>query len=275
MSFFTCPLLDRAVLSVTGEDRHSFLQGLVSNNIDNRESQPESGSGVFSLLLTPQGKVLYDFILWPQENRILIDMAAENRDELARKLGFYKLRANVAITPTDDVVTAFWHDDEDANKDAKILPDGIPADPRHPALGGRLVGDEAQAAAYPAITASLADYTAHRINQCVPQGQAEIPPDHAFPLEYGLHELNGIDFHKGCYIGQEVTSRSYRRGQVRKTLRRVQADALAPDAPVMADDRRVGEIRAIAGDTALALLRVDSTERADTLTVNGQPLKVL
>ncbi|MGC6471528.1 MAG: YgfZ/GcvT domain-containing protein [Parvibaculales bacterium] len=259
MTIYAAKLTDRALLRVSGPDKESFLDGLTSNSV----APLSKGGAVFTCLLTPQGKVLHDFLMYPFQDDFLLDVAAADADDITKKLGFYKLRAEVEITATDMTVAAVWGDVDTLDGIQNMFPD-----PRHAGLGLRAVG-----AVPDALTTQSVDedaYTHHRILTGVPQGPLEIDSTSAFPLEYRLDELNGIDFQKGCFIGQEVTSRAYRKGSLRKALFVISFDGMAePGEAVRDGDRTVGEIRAVSQNLGLALLRLDSLE-ADLTTQQAQ-----
>ncbi len=240
-------LTDRAILRVSGPQSRSFLQGLVSNDID--ALTPENP--LYSCLLSPQGKVMFDFFLYQHADAILIDVSHESRPLLEKRLGFYKLRADVTINAEEMTVSAIWGSTPEPAE--TIFPD-----PRHSALGFRALNLNPQSA-----NKTLKDYIAHRLALGICEGQGEIDPNSAFPLEYRLDHLNAIAFQKGCFIGQEVTSRAYRKGQLRKQIFPVAITGKAQigDA-IKAGDRRVGEIRAICGDQAVALIRLDASQDA-------------
>ncbi|MGC6512806.1 MAG: YgfZ/GcvT domain-containing protein [Parvibaculales bacterium] len=247
MSNHAATLSDRVLLSVSGPDKESFLDGLVSNSL----TPLSTGKAVFTCLLTPQGKVLHDFLIYPFEDDFLLDVAAADAPVLAKKLGFYKLRADVEISTTDMTVSAVWGDVADLPSTPFMF-----RDPRLDALGLRVIGPLPEILTPRLVEADM--YTHHRILNGVPQGPAEIDSSSAFPLEYRLDKLNGIDFHKGCFIGQEVTSRAYRKGSLRKALFVVAFDgAVAAGDPVLDGERTVGEVRAVSGTQGLALLRLD------------------
>ena len=258
MTYYSTHLTDRAVLYIQGSDRESFLQGLISNDI----SKLKDNKPIFSLLLTPQGKVLFDFIIWQIDNDILIDCTEKQSDLLIQKLEFYKLRSNVTIEKTNLQIHAIW---------GNTLPSNILLDPRHAGLGGRIIGDKIDLDTTPV---TLDDYIMHRIQHIVPEGMDEIPSNDSFPLEYGLHNLNGIDFKKGCFIGQEVTSRTYRRGKINKSLCIVKShNVLTYNMPIISENRQVGAVRCVQNNLALALLRTESLDK--NLTANDTPLEVI
>ena len=208
-------LRDRGVVKVSGEDARNFLNGLVTTDL----TELKPGSGRFGALLTPQGKIIIDFLITEAPSGhgggFLIDAPRALAQALADKLGFYKLRAKVTVENLSDGlgVLAVW-DGEPA-----VKPDLSFADPRHAALGWRiLVPEELTAKVADLIGADLVDssaYEAHRIATGVPRGGLDFMYGDAFPHETNMDRLNGVDFDKGCYVGQEVVSRMQHRGTAR------------------------------------------------------------
>jgi folate-binding protein YgfZ len=247
-------LPERGVLRVGGAEARPFLQNLVTNNVD----LADGTQAVYAGLLTPQGKFLFDFIISGDGDGLLLDCDGARAGELVKRLNFYKLRAQVTIEDisASHSVVAVWGGGE-----AKAR--GAVADPRLPALGARIVTakpDECLKAAG-ADAATPADYHRHRISLGVGDAAHDFEPDRTFPLEVNFDELHGIDFQKGCFIGQEVTSRTKRRGSVRKRLLPciVEGDLPKPHTPVRAAAREVGTVFSGDAETGrvMALLRLD------------------
>lgn len=228
----------RAILRVTGPDRVKFLQGLVTNDM-NRVAR----DGIaYAAMLTPQGKYLADFLLVAEGDAILIDTPRETADDLLRRLTLYKLRADAQIAAVDMPVTT----------GTGPAPDGALPDPRHPDLGWRLYGQ--------ALTEGAAvDWPARHVALMVPCHGTDLIPNDSFILEMGFGRLNGVDFRKGCYVGQEVTARMHHKTELRKGLVAVRLDGAAqPGDPILtADGREAGRLGTVAGDRALAFLRLD------------------
>ena len=256
---------DRAVLSVSGSDAGGFLQGLITNDV----GKPRDGAAIHAALLTPQGKYLFDFLVYRRGDAFRLDCEAEARPALAKRIAMYKLRADVAIDGTipDTVYAVFGDDAEEAARRIEGA-DAFP-DPRHPVLGWRIVGEFGEDTLRRAgiEDAPGAEYEALRIAHGIPDGRRDLVPGKSFLLENGFDELNGVDFEKGCYVGQEVTARMKHRNLVRKRLVPVRIDGASPEpgTPVYRGDTEVGEIRSSAGGLALALLRIDSIEGDEAL----------
>jgi folate-binding protein YgfZ len=259
MSAKAAELTDRGVVRVSGEDAASFLQGLLTNDVETLKP----GEARYAGLLTPQGKILFDMIVvrGPGDagSGFLIDCAAVQAAELAKRLGFYKLRAKVAIADESAGlgVIAVWGEADDVPKDAILY-----ADPRDPRLGSRAIVSRAEAADIG--TAHLATYEALRIDTVAPKGGVDFTYGDAFPHDVNFDLLNGVDFKKGCYVGQEVVSRMKHRGTGRKRVARVilAADPPPPGTAVVDGDLPVGTLGSSSGREALALLRLDRAEDA-------------
>jgi len=249
-------LEDRAVIALTGPEARSFLQGLITNDVE----RLAPGQGVYAGLLTPQGKILFDFFLVEGDGAILLDCFAATRDALLKRLSMYKLRAKVKLEVRDQLaVLAVW--DGSHAKYAIAYPD-----PRLPALGTRAVVAKGE---MHVGLATAAAYHAHRLNLGVPEAR-DFGSDKMFALDADLDELHAIDFKKGCYIGQELTARMKHRGTARKRLLAVAGAALpAPDTPVRAGDRDIGELTAVHGDKAFALIRLDRLDEAQGAPVSA------
>ena len=259
------------MVRVSGEDARNFLNGLVTTDL----TELKPGAGRFGALLTPQGKIIIDFLITEAPSGhgggFLIDAPRALSQALADKLGFYKLRAKVAVENLSEGlgVLAAW-DGEPAMK-----PDMSFADPRHAALGWRiLVPEELTQKVADLIGADLVDssaYEAHRIAMGVPRGGLDFMYGDAFPHETNMDRLNGVDFDKGCYVGQEVVSRMQHRGTARTRTVKVVLDGPSPEvgATILAGDKPVGTIGSTAGENGLALIRTDRV--ADALDA-GLPL---
>ena len=238
---------DRAVLRVSGADAREFLQGLVSNDVLRLD-----GGAVYAALLSPQGKYLFDFILIPDGDGILIDVKADRAAALAQRLGLYKLRAKVEIAEAGRGVVVGFGD----------VPEGAMADPRDPALGWRAWPEDPVEFLSGFEPLAPEAYEARRIELGVPESGVELVPDESYILEMGFERLKGVDFRKGCYVGQEVTARMKHKTALRKGLVRVriEGEAPPPGTEIRAGERAAGTLYSTAGDTGLAYLRFDRAE---------------
>ena len=273
-------LPDRGVVKVSGDDARDFLNGLVTTDV----TPLGPGLGRFGALLTPQAKIIADFLITEAPSGhgggFLIDCPRVLAQALADKLGFYRLRAKVAVENLSDSlgVLAAW------DGDPAVKPDLAFADPRNTALGWRiLVPPELTQKVADLIGADLVDstaYDAHRIASGVPRGGLDFMYGDAFPHETNMDRLHGVDFDKGCYVGQEVVSRMQHRGTARTRTIRVMVDGPAPEpgAAILAGDKSVGTMGSTAGHTGLALVRIDRAADAFAaaipLTAGGITIRV-
>jgi hypothetical protein len=251
-------LADRGVVRVEGEDAPGLLQGLVTNDVVGLPV----GEARYAALLTPQGKILFDFFVVRAPGAppiFLLDCPRPLAADLAKRLSIYKLRAKVAIGDASAAlgVVADWGGAADLAAAACVY-----ADPRAAALGRRAILPRAEAEAF--ATAALPAYEAARIAVGAPRGGVDFVYGDAFPHDADMDLFNGVDFHKGCYVGQEVVSRMKHRGETRKRVVRVRlaGAAPAPGTPVTDGALAVGALGAAAGDKALALLRIDRAAEA-------------
>ena len=264
-------LPDRGVVKVSGQDARTFLNGLVSADI--AQVAPENPR--YAALLTPQGKIIVDCIVAeaPAEDGggFFLDCPRVLAAGLLEKLGFYKLRAKVIVEDLSETlgVMAVW-DGAGATEYGLVYPD-----PRLPDLGQRVMLPphlfKEAAADLGADLLEASAYEAHRIALGVPRGGVDFIYGDAFPHEADMDQLGGVDFAKGCYVGQEVVSRTEHRGTARNRIVPVTVESHAPDVgiPVMAGDKQVGVTGSAAGNRALAMLRLDRF--ADALAA-GTPL---
>tara|TARA_B110000971_G_C20037304_1_gene515145 strand:+ start:5024 stop:5857 length:834 start_codon:yes stop_codon:yes gene_type:complete len=264
MSIFQTHLTDRQVLQISGPERVDFLQNLVTQNVANLRE----GACVMAALLTPQGKLLHDFLIFAESDCFYLDCDASQADGLFKKLSMYKLRADVSLSQTPLRVFSLWQEDGFACPPTADFVE----DPRHEGLGLRaLVGAEL-AVSLP--HASLEAWHANRIRLGIAQGPLDMVPGTVFPLDYGLAQIHGVDFQKGCFIGQEVTSRVHRKGNLKKKIHAVQFDQPAPKvgSEITNGARPCGEIVAAHGPHAIALIREDARE--EPLTCDGQTVTI-
>ncbi len=255
------PLDSRALIRVDGPDWRDFLQGLISNDVE--RLQP--GEARFAALLTPQGRMLFDLFVIGTEAGCLIDVQAAQRQAAIMRLSIYRLRAKVEIAEAAGRVVALWAMDGEP-------PAGWIADPRLAGLGWRGVDLEPPAGAE-AVDEDA--YDGWRLGLGAPDPARDCIPDKTYPIEADFDLLNGIDFKKGCYVGQETTSRMKRRGGIRSRMLPIVFDGPAPPqgAEVLAGELRAGEALSGRDGRAMALLRLDRIEGA-ALTVDGRPVRV-
>jgi tRNA-modifying protein YgfZ len=273
-------LPDRGVVKVGGEDARNFLNGLVTTDV----TQLAPGSGRFGALLTPQGKITVDFLITEAPaghgGGFLLDCPRPLAQPLADKLGFYKLRAKVTVENLSDNlgVIAAW------DGELAVKPDLSFADPREAALGWRtLAPQELAHKVADLIGADLVDsaaYEAHRIAAGVPRGGLDFIYGDAFPHETNMDRLHGVDFDKGCYVGQEVVSRMQHRGTARTRTVRVTLESAPPEAgtAILAGDKPVGTMGSTSGESGLALIRTDrvadALEGGVKLTAGGLGIRL-
>src|SRR4051812_32768940 len=248
---------DRAVLAISGPEARDFLQGLVTNDVADGLAP---GTALYTALLSPQGKILFDFLLTEGDGALLLDVSHDSRDALLKKLKMYKLRAKVEIEARDQLgvyVNLKGHPDN------RVVPYGDRAvsfaDPRLAALGVRSIGARAE---MPANLAGPSLYHQHRLALGVPEAE-DFGFEKIFALDAGLAELNGVSFTKGCYVGQELTSRMKHRATSRKRILNVTADAVLPaEGTVTRGGAEIGELISSHGHTAFVLVRLDRLEEA-------------
>jgi folate-binding protein YgfZ len=248
----------RAAVRVAGPDWRTFLQGLLTQDVEGLRP----GEMRFGAILTPQGRLLFDlFVDCDGEAGARLDVAAARRDELVQRLNLYRLRAKVEIAADPAPVFAAWNGRPDG--------EGWRPDPRLAALGLRRIGEIAQTP-----NADEDAYDAWRLGLGVPDPAQDCKPDAAYPIEADFDLLNGIDFHKGCFIGQETTSRMKRRGTIKNRMMAIAFDGPAPErgAEVLNGDLRAGEVMTGSDGRAIALMRLDRLEGG--LSVAGRPVRV-
>ena len=250
-------LKDRAIIALSGADTRTLLQGIVTNNVD----AATPGKPVYAALLTPQGKILFDFLIVDDgAGNLLLDCLASAREALMKRLTLYRLRAKVEIKPRDDLaVFASW--------DGTPLPGAAFDDPRLLALGKRSV-------------APMADgsdgYLAHRLALGIPEGP-DFGSDKTFALDAGLDELHGVAFDKGCYVGQELTARMKHRGTARKRILPVEStdkSALTVGADLRAGGHSIGEVVSVYDSRGFALVRLDRLEDAGAAPIDAAGVMV-
>lgn len=260
---FLAHLQDRAVIAVSGPEAREFLQGLITNDV--RRLAPHTP--LYAALLTPQGKILFDFLLHEQEENILLDCEAAKADAFGKRLAMYRLRSKVAIEPRSDLaVLAMWN-----HTDVPGRPD-----PRLDALGRRAVLPGSD---IPKDAGSAQDYVVHRLACGVPEG-GDFGQDKLFALDAGLDELHAISFDKGCYVGQELTARMKHRGTARKRLLPVSSldgtSLPGGEHAIVAGEHEIGNLLSAYGTTGFALMRLDRLAEFSHLTaqIDGTPVRI-
>ena len=239
--------LDRTVISIAGENPETFLSGLITNSLKDDIT--------FAALLTPQGKIIADFFVIKDGERLLIDTPAKFSADLMKRLKMYKLRAKIDLVVCDDLeVYAAWDGTGD---------EGF-ADPRHDRLGRRIVGAAMEA------TASADEYNKHRLSLGIPDSHWDFDTVTTFPANANMDLLSGVDFQKGCFVGQEVVSRMHRKTSVRKRMQSFTATGpVTPNSPLMCGLVNVGTVMSIQGHAGMAMIREDrlpeTAERPDII----------
>lgn len=248
-------LASRSLIALGGPDWRGFLQGLITQDVETMAP----GEARFGALLTPQGRLLYDLFVVERETGAWLDVAAEHRAAILQRLMMYRLRAKVEITADETPVFAAF-----SPGSVPEDPKGFVADPRLPELGWRGYG------AFEATTDEAA-YVSHALRLGVP-GPADWGSDKIYPIEANFDLLNGIDFKKGCFVGQETTSRMKRRGVVKSRMLPLHFDGAPPPpgAEVLNGDLRAGVVLSGVEGRCMALMRLDRV--SDSLTVDGRPV---
>lgn len=234
-------------MSISGENVTDFLSGLITNNL--------SADMTFTALLTPQGKIIADFFVTKDNGRLLIDTPDKFAADLMKRLKMYKLRAKIDLALCEDLnVYAAWDGTGDEGY----------ADPRHADLGRRIISD------YTETEHSADDYNAHRLSLGIPDSAWDFETATTFPANANMDILNGVDFKKGCFVGQEVVSRMQRKTNVRKRMQSFTATApIIPGATLMCGLVNVGTVMSVAGKAGMAMIREDrlpdalDTDKAD------------
>lgn len=244
----------RALIRVTGPDAKPFLHNLLTQDVETLAD----GDLRFGALLSPPGRLLFDLFLMGEAEGVLLDVAADRREALLQRLSMYKLRAQVTVEADDRPVFASWPE----------VADGFRPDPRTPGLGGRRYGGAVEA------DAAEADWQAHRLAVGVPDPALDAPSDKTYPIEADFDLLNGVDFAKGCFVGQETTSRMKRRGAIKTRMLPIAFEGPPPPfgAEVLNGELRAGQVLSGLDGAAMALLRLDRIDGA--LTVDGRPVTV-
>ena len=262
----TVLLHDRTLIRIGGDDRAAFLQGLITNDI--QHCMPETP--LYANLLSPQGKLLFDFLIYSWDDAFWLDVWTEQADSIIKRLSLYKLRSKVTIERQDELCVHAHFGEDSAAIENKLFQ---ATDPRHPSLGMRIISD--QETTSPSNTV-LSAYDDHRISLGVPASW-DVVADRSFPMELGMAQLHAISYTKGCYVGQEIVARSTYRGNLRKALHSVSANTPLPaaDTPITQDGKEVGILRShnSTGIQGLAIIRLEEAAKNHTpLLAEGVPL---
>ncbi|MDQ7811077.1 folate-binding protein [Brevundimonas sp.] len=244
----------RALIRVSGPEARPFLHNLLTQDVETLAD----GELRFGALLSPPGRLLFDLFLVGEADGVVLDVAADRREALLQRLAMYRLRAQVTVESDDRPIFVSWPG----------VADGFTADPRTPGLGGRRCGGAVEP------TATEADWQTHRLAVGVPDPAADALSDKTYPIEADFDLLNGIDFQKGCFVGQETTSRMKRRGSIKNRMLPLAFEGPPPPfgAEVLNGELRAGEVLSGQDGAAMALLRLDRLE--GPLTVDGRPVEV-
>lgn len=234
-------MTDRTILSLSGSDRIEFLQGLVTNDV----TRAKDGI-IYTALLTPQGKFIADFFVVGQDDRLLIDVASSVAPQLFQRLSMYRLRADVQIAETGLI----------ASTGTGPAPEGALQDPRHAAMGWRAYGEQ--------DVSDQTNWDALRVSHLIPQTGVELTPE-TYILETNFEALKGVDFKKGCFVGQEIVARMKHKTELKKGLRRVQIDGQAAAGDeIKSGEKSVGTLHTVSGNQGIAYLRFDRAKDMKT-----------
>ncbi len=269
---------DRAILRLSGPDVRPLLQGLVTNDV----MQVRADRSVYAALLTPQGKFLFDFTMIDDGEDLLLEAEAARAETLVKRLSLYRLRAKAEIGL--DTTLAVWAlldpradaPGTTAREDGRI----VVTDPRLPMLGSRIIAPRGTAPGGAMASGTLADYDRRRLALGVPEAPQDMQPDKSFLLECNFEELHGVDFRKGCYVGQELTARTKHRNAVKRRLLPLdfEGPVPAPGTPVMAQEREIGTVTSAMETRALALIRLerwaDARAAGHGLDAGGTPVTI-
>ena len=285
------PLTTRSIISIEGDDSINFLQGIISNDI-NKVNHTHS---IYSLLLTPQGKFLFDFFITMIDNKYYIDCWNEQKESLIKRLKMYKLRSNVTITDVSNEYESvalmgekLFEDDKLTKKEgvSRQFCKGVTyIDPRNSDIFGRAIIQRDNL--YQSFIchgfekASIDEYNFLRIQLIIPDGENDLTHEKSFPLQFNMAKLNAIDFQKGCYVGQEVTTRSYHRGTSKKQVCLLEIDenkTYPKYKEININNSNIGYLLSSEKNIALGLLNIaeiHKTEDESTITCNGNIIKIL
>lgn len=265
------PLTNRSILAISGQDARTFMQGLISNDIN----KVTINQCIYAIMLTPQGKFLYDFFIYEHDGKLLLDCNATKIAEIKQKLNMYKLRSKITIEDLSNQLQIIA-------LTANLSDTHCQHDPRSGQLPLRLIATQNydyQDIENKGFTkATLLDYDTIRLQLCIPN---DTDLDNSFPLDYAMDQHNSIDYQKGCYVGQEVTARTHYRGTIRKKPYIITADqdidlSQYKDATITINDRQIGQIRSSAKNIGLALIKIEDFEKeSGTAEISGIKINIL
>lgn len=266
-----CIRLPRSVCYIRGEESESFLQGLITNDI----RKATSSEALYAAMLTPQGKFLYDFFLLRVDGGFMLETFSDTAEALLKKLQMYKLRAKVHLEPAPEAIVV-------ATTSATKGGGHCYRDPRLADMGFRTCIKEDALPAFMEANnleeAALAEYTTHCISLGVPEAGQELLPEDGYPLHYNLHLLHGVDFSKGCYVGQEVTARMYHRDAIKKQLMVIKAEQVNKLPPagteITQDGNKVGMIQSQQDGIGLAIMRGDNADMQKSFYAGNVPITI-
>lgn len=277
----------RSVIEISGKDRKQFLQGLITNDMAFATQE----HAIYALMLTPQGKCLYDFFILTNEEGYLLDVPAIHKDAILKKFAMYKLRSDVEMKDQSDRYTcaALFGDkiyDEIAKNqenNVKVFCKGIAyLDPRKEGFGARaIIETENNFQSFEAkdfSKATLDEYHSRRIEQVIPEADIDFISGEHFPLDFGLDHLHAISFEKGCYVGQEVTARVHHKSAPKRGIFKVKADSAIKAThgePITVNGMKAGEICSVSGHIGLALLRKADIENVNKAELGGQAVTII
>ncbi len=234
--------IERAIFEIKGEDTLSFLQGLITNEIKNLDK-----GLIYTAMLTPQGKYFADFFIAQHAGRIFIDCSSVISNELKKKLTLYRLRAKVEVLESNLKVSF----------GIGKFPDNAYKDPRHRALGWRLYGEDR----VNHIQSSV-NWVDIKVKHCIPETGVELLPNQTYILEAGFERLNGVDFKKGCYVGQEIIARMKHKADLRKGLKTVKIEgSVEIGTKIICHDKEVGTLYSQSNGLGIAFLRFDRVDK--------------
>jgi folate-binding protein YgfZ len=251
------PLENRSIISISGADAKTFLQGLITN--DMKKVSPKEA--IYALMLTPQGKFLYDFFIIQKDDAFFVDCSKSKLPEIIKKLSMYKLRSDVQITDISNdyvAISILDNNSSELPKDAIVY-----KDPRSEKMGLRAICKPER------ISHDYSIYESTRINACIPAADVDMLSGDAFPLNFNMNELNAIDYKKGCYVGQEVTARMNYRGNIKKKLYVAKLTNEVPfpaiGEPVTANGENIGTLLSSTNSAALCILIIEKVENSKNL----------